>query len=589
MVLKTYQDYQIKINKKINSIIIFLTSFFIILCLFSINTAHSIELFRGPDDNFTLESDQMTVEGIQNYTNRDYSNSLPDLFDKVEKSVVQITEPGSTQAKEPHPSRLGSGFVYDKSGHIVTNFHVVDGSKDNKVYVTFLDGVSYEGDIVGTDPYSDLAVIKLTEVDNNVSSKLVPLELGNSSTIRIGQKVVAVGNPFGLSGSLSEGIISGLGRLMPAGDNGEPPQNPFDKSPIVKPVPSFSIPDIIQTDAAINPGNSGGPLIDMNANVIGINTAIFSNTGVYSGIGFAIPSNFLIKIVPLLIKNGEYDHPYIGINGFDITPEIAKLLNLPEAVGFLVVNVTADSPAMLAGIQGGNKSMQINGLPIELGGDIVTEIDNKPVRKVDDILSYLENYKRIGDNVTLTVLRGPALEKQVVTISLTTRPSLETDLTNPSLGIIGLDITPEIAKIMNISRDNGFLITSIIGNSSASKANLRGGYVVTEVNGTVLELGGDIIVKMDNVDIQDQSDIKNYLKTKNIGDSVIITVLRDDDYLTKSLVLEPISENQRILEDSSMTEDTLPPPLSQDDLREFLDACVKVLPREACESMIIIK
>ena len=204
MVLKTYQDYQIKINKKINSIIIFLTSFFIILCLFSINTAHSIELFRGPDDNFTLESDQMTVEGIQNYTNRDYSNSLPDLFDKVEKSVVQITEPGSTQAKEPHPSRLGSGFVYDKSGHIVTNFHVVDGSKDNKVYVTFLDGVSYEGDIVGTDPYSDLAVIKLTEVDNNVSSKLVPLELGNSSTIRIGQKVVAVGNPFGLSGSLSE-------------------------------------------------------------------------------------------------------------------------------------------------------------------------------------------------------------------------------------------------------------------------------------------------------------------------------------------------------------------------------------------------
>ena len=233
--------------------------------------------------------------------------------------------------------------------------------------------------------------------------------------------------------------------------------------------------------------------------------------------------------------------------------------------------------------------MQINGLPIELGGDIVTEIDNKPVRKVDDILSYLENYKRIGDNVTLTVLRGPDLDKQIVTIPLTARPSLETDLTNPSLGVIGLDITPEIAKLMNISRENGFLITSIIGNSSASKANLRGGYVVTEVNGTVLELGGDIIVKMDNVDIQNQLDIKNYLKTKNIGDSVIITVLRDDNYLTKSLVLEPISENQRILEDSSMTENILPPSLSQDDLKEFLDACAKVLPREACESMIIIK
>ena len=495
MMFNSLQDYRVRINKKMKVIIVFLASFFIITSLFSVNTFNSVLFVSGSEDNLTLDLDQMATRDSPDHTTREYSNSLPDLFDRVEKSVVQITEPGNTQATEPNQSRLGSGFVYDKLGHIVTNFHVVDGSKNNKVYVTFLDGVSYEGDIIGTDPYSDLAVLKLSEVDKNISSKLVPLELGNSSTIRIGQKVVAVGNPFGLSGSLSEGIISGLGRLMPAGDNGGSPQNPFDKPQIMKPVPSFSIPDIIQTDAAINPGNSGGPLIDMNANVIGINTAIFSNTGVYSGIGFAIPSNFLTKIVPLLIKNGEYDHPYIGINGFDITPEIAKLLNLPEAVGFLVINVTDDSPAKLAGILGGNKSMLINGLPIELGGDIVTEIDGKSVRKVDDILSYLENYKRIGDNVTLTVLRGPDLVKQVLTIPLTARPSLETNLTHPSLGVIGLDVTPEIAKLMNISRDNGFLITSIIGNSSASKANLRGSYVVTEVNGTVLELGGDIIVR----------------------------------------------------------------------------------------------
>lgn len=589
MVFNSAQNYQVKIDEKMKMIMIFLTSFFIITCLFSINTSHSIELDSGSGNTSTFELDQLTSKASHDNTTRDYNNSLPDLFDKVEKSVVQITEPGTAQATEPNPSRLGSGFVYDKLGHIVTNFHVVDGSKNNKVYVTFLDGVTYEGDIVGTDPYSDLAVIKLSEVDKNVSSKLVPLELGNSSTIRIGEKVVAVGNPFGLSGSLSEGIISGLGRLMPAGDNGGSPQNPFDRTQIVKPVPSFSIPDIIQTDAAINPGNSGGPLIDMSANVIGINTAIFSNTGVYSGIGFAIPSNFVTKIVPLLIKNGEYDHPYIGINGFDITPEIAKLLNLPEAVGFLVINVTDDSPAKMAGILGGNKSMLINGLPIELGGDIITEIDNKPVRKVNDILSYLANYKRIGDNVNLTVLRGPDLVKQVVSIPLTARPSLETNLTSPSLGLIGLDVTPEIAKLMNISRDNGFLITSIIGNSSASKANLRGGYIVTEVNGTALELGGDIIVKMDSVDIKNQMDIKNYLKTKNIGDSVIITVLRDGDYLTKSLILEPISENQRILEDSKTTGNDLPHPLLQDDLKEFLESCAKVLPREACESMIIIK
>jgi serine protease Do len=589
MVFNPAQNYQVKIDEKMKMIMIFLTSFFIITCLFSINTSHSIELDSGSGNTSTFELDQLTSKASHDNTTRDYNNSLPDLFDKVEKSVVQITEPGTTQATEPNPSRLGSGFVYDKLGHIVTNFHVVDGSKNNKVYVTFLDGVTYEGDIVGTDPYSDLAVIKISEVDKNVSSKLVPLELGNSSTIRIGEKVVAVGNPFGLSGSLSEGIISGLGRLMPAGDNGGSPQNPFDRTQIVKPVPSFSIPDIIQTDAAINPGNSGGPLIDMSANVIGINTAIFSNTGVYSGIGFAIPSNFVTKIVPLLIKNGEYDHPYIGINGFDITPEIAKLLNLPEAVGFLVINVTDDSPAKMAGILGGNKSMLINGLPIELGGDIITEIDDKPVRKVNDILSYLANYKRIGDNVNLTVLRGPDLVKQVVSIPLTARPSLETNLTSPSLGLIGLDVTPEIAKLTNISRDDGFLITSIIGNSSASKANLRGGYIVTEVNGTALELGGDIIVKMDSVNIKNQMDIKNYLKTKNIGDSVIITVLRDGDYLTKSLILEPISENQRILEDSKITGNDLPHPLLEDDLKEFLESCAKVLPREACESMIIIK
>ena len=589
IMFNSLQDYQLKKKKKFKVILVILASFFVVACLFSIGVFHSIQLASGSGPNLTFEADQMTLGDSHNYTTRDYDNSLPDLFDRVEKSVVQITEPGSTQGIEPKPSRLGSGFVYDKLGHIVTNFHVVDGSKNNKVYVTFLDGVSYDGEIIGTDPYSDLAVIKLAEVDKNVSSKLIPLELGNSSTIRIGEKVVAVGNPFGLSGSVSEGIISGLGRLMPAGNNGDSPQNPFDKPQIIKPSPSFSIPDIIQTDAAINPGNSGGPLIDMSANVIGINTAIFSNTGVYSGIGFAIPSNFLTKIIPHLIKNGEYDHPYIGVNGFDITPEISKLLNLPEAVGFLVINVTDDSPAKLAGILGGDKTMLINGLPIKLGGDIVTEIDNKSVRKVDDILSYLENYKQVGDNVTLTVLRGPDLVKQTITIPLTARPALETNLTHPSLGVIGLDVTPEIAKLMNISRENGFLITSIIDNSSASKANLRGSYVVTEVNGTVLELGGDIIVKMDNVDVKNQMDIKNYLKTKSIGDSIVITLFRDEHYLTKSLVLEPITENQRILEDSKKTTNDMSHPLSQDDLKEFLESCAKVLPREACESMIIIK
>jgi serine protease Do len=463
---------------------------------------------------------------ISQKTMADYSNSLPDLFSKVEKSVVQITEPGSLQSSEPNPSRLGSGFVFDKLGHIVTNFHVVDGSKNNKAYITFLDGVSYEGEIIGTDPYSDLAVVKLINVDKNISSKLVPLVLGNSSTVRIGEKVVAVGNPFGLSGSLSEGIISGLGRLMPVGEHDESLPEEFGNQGVQNPSPSFSIPDIIQTDAAINPGNSGGPLIDMNGNVIGINTAIFSNTGVYSGIGFAIPSNFLSKIIPELIQKGSYQHPYIGINGFDITPEIANLINLPEAVGFLVVNVTEGSPASKSGIVGGNQTVQVNGIPLKIGGDIITHIDDKSVRKVDDILSYLENHKKIGDKVNLTILRGPDLDEKVISMNLTARPSHESDLNNPALGVLGLDLSPQIANLLNLSHTNGFLITSIIENSSASKANLRGGYIVNDINGTLVELGGDIITKIDNHAIKTQDDIREYLKTKKIGDTVIITILR---------------------------------------------------------------
>ncbi len=571
----------------------------LIITLFVTVAVSSLILGNNANGTSALSTDSLNFNNTLPQTNHkilnssqepslDYSNSLPDLFATVEKSVVQITEPGSLQSIEPNPSRLGSGFVYDKLGHIVTNFHVVDGSKNNKAFITFLDGVSYEGEIIGTDPYADLAVIKLTNMDKNMSSKLIPLELGNSSTVRIGEKVVAVGNPFGLSGSLSEGIVSGLGRLMPAGDEQENPREDLRNNLIRNQAPSFSIPDIIQTDAAINPGNSGGPLIDMGGRVIGINTAIFSNTGVYSGIGFAIPSNFLIKIIPELIQKGYYEHPYIGINGFDITPEIADLMKLPEAVGFLVVNVTDGSPASLAGIVGGNETVQLNGIPLKIGGDIITHIDDKSVRKVDDILSYLENYKRIGDNVNLTVLRAPNLDEKVISMTLTARPPPENTLTNPALGIIGLDLTPQIANLLNLTRSDGFLITNILENSSASKANLKGGYIINEINGTLVELGGDIITKIDNHDIKNQEDIREYLKTKKIGDSVIITIVRDGQYKTIPLNLEAPGDNQRKLEESTQFPggQMLMP---SESIEQFLQSCSKVLPKEICESMVIIK
>lgn len=592
LLLEMYQHIQNRVQCNHASILIAGAIFVIIPLLLSMDNSLVFGLSSivtnssEPAQSLTAKTDQMT-NSMPNSTS-DYSNSLPDLFSKVEKSVVQITEPGAVQNGLPNPSRLGSGFVYDKLGHIVTNFHVVDGAKNNKAYITFLDGVSYEGNVIGTDPYSDLAVIKLIDLNENVSSKLAPVELGNSSQVRIGEKVVAVGNPFGLSGSLSEGIISGLGRLMPAGDSGQAPKDPYNNGSPEVAKPSFSIPDIIQTDAAINPGNSGGPLIDMKGKLIGINTAIFSNTGVYSGIGFAIPSNFLSKIVPELINVGHYEHPYIGVNGFDITPEIAKMINLKEAVGFLVVNVTEGSPAQISGVQGGNETIHLNGTPLRIGGDIITSIDDKPVRKVDDILSYLENYKSIGDKVNLTVLRGQDLEKKDISMILTARPPPESSVIHPTLGVLGLDVTPEIASFLNLSRSDGFLITSILENSSAAKANLKGGYTVSDVNGTLLELGGDVIIRLDNVNVKTQQDIKDYLNTKKVGDSVIVTVLRDGSYKTVTLTLEaPNGDSMKLQEFGNPPGGQMQSP--KELIERFLQSCSQILPEEVCESMVIIR
>jgi len=206
--------------------------------------------------------------------------SLADLFEKSDDGVVKVSVRKSVEL--PTGRSLGSGIVYDVSGHIITNNHVVEDSQ--KTTVTFLDGTSYNAKVIGTDPYTDLAVIK---VDVN-PSLLHPLPIGDSSTLRVGDQVAAIGNPFGLSGSMTSGIVSQLGRLLSTPGTA-----------------SFSIPNVIQTDAAVNPGNSGGPLLNMKGQVIGINTAIQSGTGEFAGIGFAVPSNTVSKIVPILIKEGK--------------------------------------------------------------------------------------------------------------------------------------------------------------------------------------------------------------------------------------------------------------------------------------------
>lgn len=336
------------------------------------------------------------------------SLALPDLFSKVQKSVVQVTERDNSNELG---SRLGSGFVYDKDGHVITNYHVVTPGTNNgnELQVTFLDGNVYPADLVGVDQFADLAVIK---VKNISSGKLAPLPLANSSSLRIGESVVAIGNPFGLSGSMTQGIVSGLGRLLPSDEN----QDNF-----AGPGSSFSIPNIIQTDAAINPGNSGGPLIDTQGRVVGINTAIFSNTGVYSGVGFAIPSNTISKVATSLIQNGSYHHPYIGIIGLSLTPDLSKQIGLNQTKGFLITSITKGSPADKSGLRAGSTTTTINGRDVEVGGDIILKIDNREVSKIDDILAYLESQKHVGDKVHFTILRDNAIKE--LDLILGDRPS----------------------------------------------------------------------------------------------------------------------------------------------------------------------
>lgn len=317
--------------------------------------------------------------------------SLVEIFEKSESGVVRINVKRQN-IDERGLNGIGSGFVYDTKGHIITNDHVIKNS--NKIIVTFLDGRSFNAKVVGKDIFTDLAVIKV----NASSDVLFPLEIGDSSKLKVGEQIAAIGNPFGLSGSMTSGIVSQLGRLLPAQDRG------------------FQIPDIIQTDAAINPGNSGGPLLNTRGQVIGINTAIQSDSGEFAGVGFAIPSRTVQKIVPVLIKDGAYHHPWIGVSGRDIDPDLAAVLGIKDARGFLVISVSNDSPAKKAGLQGMKETKEIDGVSYQVGGDIVLTVDGKVVRKIDDILIHLQREKSVGDQMILQILRDGKVTDIILTL-----------------------------------------------------------------------------------------------------------------------------------------------------------------------------
>lgn len=323
--------------------------------------------------------------------------TLEALYQQVLPGVVAIRTGNS----------LGSGFVFDNEGHVVTNQHVVEGT--NEVEVSFSSGFKAHGTVIGSDTDADVAVINV----DAPADQIHPLALGDSSTLNVGEQVVAIGNPFGLNGTMTLGIVSGLGRTQFA--HAAPDGGGF-----------FSTADIIQTDAAINPGNSGGPLFNLKGEVIGVNQSIRtesfdSATGnaVNSGVGFSISINLVKRVVPYLIRDGKYEYPYLGISSdSDLTLADVEALNLKTYTGAYVSSVTPGGPADKAGIIGGSQTTSIPN--VLAGGDVVTAMDGHPIETFDDLLSYLTTNKSPGDTVVLTILR--AGETMEITVTLDKRP-----------------------------------------------------------------------------------------------------------------------------------------------------------------------
>jgi S1-C subfamily serine protease len=370
----------------------------------------SIAVAQQPRINSNTSSSQSTNSSSSQSTNSSSNPlSLNSIFKQVENSVVQITSKTQTTTGVPNPSNqsssnttLGSGFVYDKQGHIVTNGHVVGDAK--VVGVTFPDGNRYTAKVIASDIYSDIAVLQISQnasqPQRQLLSFLKPLVSGNSSNVEVADTVIAIGNPFGLSDAMTTGIVSGIGRSIPISVGG------------------FSVPNAIQTDARVNPVDSGGPLLNTRGEMIGMNTAI-TGTNTLSGIGFAIPSNTLTKIVPILIEKGYYPHAYLGLVFATLTSDLAQDNDIPlNLKGVYVDRITQNGPADKAGIHGSTTDQYLK----KHLGDVIIAVDGHNISKRDDPINYIGQHKIAGNNITLTVYRnGHAIYLKA---TLTARPSL---------------------------------------------------------------------------------------------------------------------------------------------------------------------
>ncbi len=509
----------------------------------------------------TAESNQLVGRSTNSLTA--IEAALESIYDEVNPAVVniQVTQkqemsplpmpdfpgfrfffgPQFPQEKPQEPQEfyqhgLGSGFVWDKQGHIVTNNHVV--AEADKIQVTFADGLSVPAEVVGADPDSDLAVLKV-----DVSSDhLHPVTLADSNQVKVGQLVAAIGNPFGLEGTMTVGIISALDRSIPA--------TTADALGLAE-GPTFTIPEIIQTDAPINPGNSGGVLVNDQGQVIGVTAAIESPVRASAGIGFAIPSAIVQKVVPALIKDGHYEHPWLGLSGMSLTPELAEAMNLkPDQYGALVIEVTPDSPADKASLHGSDRQVKIDDLQARIGGDVIIAIDKQPVQEFDDLVSYLVRSTKVNQEVTLTILREG--KEQQVKVKLATRPKAEEkqrenteDVAGQAwLGIEGVTLTPEIAQAMSLPTDQeGVLIEQVELDSPADQAGLHGSYKPTIISGHRLPVGGDVITAIDGQPVSRMEELQTFIQNASPGQDVVLTLLRDGKQVKVTLILSERPES----------------------------------------------
>ena len=322
---------------------------------------------------------------------------VAEIYERVSPAVVHITS--RVLAMDfffgPMPQEgTGSGFIIDRDGHVVTNNHVIEGAES--IEVTLVDGTVLAASVVGTDPLNDLALIRVVAPPD----KLYPVELGRSAGLRVGQRAIAIGNPFGLDRTLTVGVISSLGRPLE-----------LDQNRVIY--------DVIQTDAAINPGNSGGPLLDSYGRVIGVNTAIRSGA---ENIGFAVPVDTVQRVVPELEAHGRYRHPWAGFVGYSVTPSLARALNLPVTQGILVARIYRDSPAARAGLRGATREVRVGNSRVLAGGDLVTAVDGRPIKDSQALSRYLEMETRVGQVINLTVVRDG--REHTIALELDERPDL---------------------------------------------------------------------------------------------------------------------------------------------------------------------